>query len=288
MFIVSLVGTNRCRRFFVVALLSLLLTGCALPALNLITPHSGYERTADIAYGDKPRQMLDLYHPDEALQGAPTLIFFYGGSWQEGYKGGYRFVAQALSEAGYRVVVPDYRLYPQVRFPVFIEDGAAAVQWAVNAGLATDGLVLMGHSAGAHTAAMLALDERFLDNAGVSRELIRAWVGLSGPYDFLPLSDPDLIDIFGGATGVPHTQPITFVSADDPPALLIDGLDDTIVRPRNLPNLAGAYRQIGVEVETHRYEGVNHNDTVASFSVRLRDRSPGFEDTLSFLQRLQK
>ncbi len=286
MFLHALAGTWRYRPFLWLLPLTLLLGGCALPALNLITPHDGYERAADIAYGGQPRQTLDLYHPTEPEAGAPTLIFFYGGSWQEGYKGGYRFVAQALADAGYRVVVPDYRLYPEVTFPAFVEDGAAAVAWAVSEGLADDGLVLMGHSAGAHIAAMLALDEQYLNQAGVDRSHIRAWVGLSGPYDFLPLSDPDLIDLFGGADGIPQTQPINFVSADDPQALLIDGLDDTIVRPRNLPNLAEAYRQNGIPVQTHRYEGVNHNDTVASFSVRLRDRSPGFDDTLTYLRQL--
>lgn len=287
MFLLALVGTCRYRPFFWLIPLTVLLSGCALPALNLITPHSGYERIGDIAYGDQPRQTLDLYHPTEPYAGAPTLIFFYGGSWQEGYKGGYRFVAQSLSDAGYRVVIPDYRLYPEVRFPAFVEDGAAVVNWVVTQGLADNGLVLMGHSAGAHIAAMLALDDQYLDRAGVDRSLIMAWVGLSGPYDFLPLSSPDLIDIFGGSDEIPQTQPISFVSADDPPALLIDGLEDTIVRPSNLPNLAETYRQVGLQVQTHRYEGVNHNDTVASFSVRLRDRSPGFEDTLTYLRQLQ-
>ncbi|MEX2321053.1 MAG: alpha/beta hydrolase [Saccharospirillum sp.] len=281
------VGTRWYRSFLFLFPLTVLLSGCSLTALNLITPHDGYERTADIAYGDNLRQTLDLYHPTDPTAGAPTLVFFYGGSWQEGYKGGYRFVAQALSDAGYRVVIPDYRLYPEVRFPAFVEDGAAVVDWVVTEGLAEDGLVLMGHSAGAHIAAMLALDERFLEDAGVSPAYIRAWVGLSGPYDFLPLTDPDLIKIFGGSDVIPQSQPVNFVSTDDPPALLIDGLDDTIVRPRNLPNLAEVYRQLGVPVQTHRYEGVNHNDTVASFSIRLRDRSPGFDDTLVFLRQLQ-
>lgn len=287
MLLLDMAGTLRFRPFLLLFPFAMLLSGCALPALNLITPHDGYERTADIAYGDNPRQTLDLYHPTDPKAGAPTLIFFYGGSWQQGYKGGYRFVAQALSDAGYRVVIPDYRLYPEVRFPVFVEDGAAVVDWVVTEGLAEDGLVLLGHSAGAHIAAMLALDERFLEDAGVSPAYIRAWVGLSGPYDFLPLTDPDLINVFGGSDGIPQSQPVNFVSADDPPALLIDGLDDTIVRPRNLPNLAEAYRQVGVSVQTHRYEEVNHNGTVASFSIRLRARSPGFNDTLVFLRQLQ-
>jgi len=288
MAVLSLVGVGRHRRFFSLLSVLFLLSGCALPALDLITPRAGYERSVGLSYGEDPRQTLDVYLPVEPRDGAPTVVFFYGGSWQEGYKDGYRFLAQALTDIGYRVVVPDYRLYPQVRFPAFVEDGAAAVGWVVNEGLAQDGLVLIGHSAGAHIAAMLALDDRFLTAAGVSRSNITAWVGLSGPYDFLPLRSLDLIDIFGGAEGIPGTQPVNFVSPDDPPALLIDGLEDRIVRPNNLPSLAEAYSRAGVSVQTRRYEGVNHNDTVASFSVRLRSRSPAFDDTVAFLQHWQR
>lgn len=264
----------------------LMLAGCTLPALNLVTPNNGYELTSDVVYGDHERQRMDVYRPTEPLAGAPTVVFFYGGSWQWGYKEGYRFVAQALAEEGYRVVVPDYRLSPEVMFPAFIEDGAAAVARTVELNLADHGLVLMGHSAGAHTAAMLALDERYLADAGVDRRRVMAWIGLSGPYDFLPLQEQEFIDVFGAADGIPETQPVNFVSEEDPPALLIWGEDDSKVARRNIESLNAALRSADVPVQVRIYSKANHYDPLGAFSVRFRDLSPGFEDVMSYLNGL--
>lgn len=260
-----------------------LLSGCGLTALNLITPHSGYEREADLVYGPKPRQRLDIYHPTEPRDDAPVLVFFYGGGWNSGDKDAYRFVGQALAEAGYQVVIPDYRLYPEVRFPTFVEDGAAALAWLEARFDADQKIVVIGHSAGAHIAALLAMDERYAEASGFDRGRLTSWVGLSGPYDFLPLTDPLYINIFGAADGIPDSQPVTFASADDPAALLIYGNADSIVGARSIDQLTARLLAEDVPVQWHRYDGVNHNDTVASFSVRLRDRSPAFADTLEFL-----
>ncbi|WP_158269417.1 alpha/beta hydrolase [Saccharospirillum sp. MSK14-1] len=262
---------------------TLVLSGCGLPALNLITPHSGYEREKDLAYGPLPRQRLDLYHPIDARADAPMLVFFYGGGWNSGDKEAYRFVAQALAEAGYAVAIPDYRLYPEVTFPAFVEDGAAALAWLENRLEDDQSMVLIGHSAGAHIAALLAMDERYAQTAGFDRQRLQSWVGLSGPYDFLPLTDELYINIFGAADGIPDSQPVTFASADDPPALLIYGNDDEVVGARSIDQLTARLLADDVPVTAHRYDGVNHIDTVASFSVRLRDRAPAFADTLEFL-----
>lgn len=260
-----------------------LLSGCGLPALNLITPYSGYERETDLAYGPEPRQTLDFYHPTRPRADAPVLVFFYGGGWNSGAKGYYRFVGQALAEAGYPVVIPDYRLYPEVRFPGFVEDGAAALAWLERRLDDEQNIVLIGHSAGAHIAALLAMDERYAEASGFDRGRLNSWVGLSGPYDFLPLTDPLYIDIFGAADGIPASQPVTFASADDPAALLIYGNADRVVGARSIDQLTARLLAEEVPVQAHRYDGVNHNDTVASFSVRLRERSPAFADTLEFL-----
>ncbi|GGX66612.1 alpha/beta hydrolase [Saccharospirillum salsuginis] len=265
---------------------ALLLAGCTLPALNLVTPDNGYTLTSDVEYGDHERQRMDVYRPTEPLTGAPTVVFFYGGSWQWGYKEGYRFVAQALAEEGYRVVVPDYRLNPEVMFPAFIEDGAAAVARAVELNLGDNGLVLMGHSAGAHTAALLALDERYLVAADVDRSRVTAWIGLSGPYDFLPLQAQEFINVFGAADGIPETQPVNFVSEDDPPALLIWGEDDSKVARRNIESLSEALRSADVPVQVRIYAEANHYDPIGAFSVRFRDLSPGFADVMSYLNGL--
>lgn len=272
--------------FWVTLTTASLITGCTLPALNLVTPDNGYSLTSNIEYGDHPRQRLDVYQPTRALANAPTVVFFYGGSWQWGYKEGYRFVAQALAEAGYRVVIPDYRLHPEVSFPAFIEDGAQAVARIADMGLADHGLVLMGHSAGAHTAAMLALDDHYLTEAGVARNTVDAWIGLSGPYDFLPLQEAVFVDIFGAVDGIPETQPVTFVSPDDPPALLIWGEEDDKVSRRNIESLSGALREAGVPVRARVYPEANHYDPIGAFSVRFRSLSPGFDDVVGYLSDL--
>src|SRR4051794_11872106 len=143
-------------------LLALSLTGCTkFDALNATIPHFGYARTADIAYGNAPRQRLDVYRPcsvDQDFPSAPVVIFFYGGYWQGGSKSEYFFAAQGLVSKGFVTVMPDSRISPDVVFPAFVEDGATAVRW-VHDHIAQFGgdpnrVYLMGHSAGAHIAAM--------------------------------------------------------------------------------------------------------------------------------------
>src|SRR3712207_3414863 len=122
-----------------------------------------------------------------------VVVFFYGGRWESGDRGDYLFAAQGLVSQGFVAVVPDYRLHPEVGFAGFMADGAAAVRWVRDniAGFGGDPaqIFLMGHSAGAHIAALLALDERWLADQGLPRGTVRGAIGLAGPYDFLPLSD---------------------------------------------------------------------------------------------------
>src|SRR6185436_16972353 len=155
----------------------------------------------------------------------------------------YLFVGQALAARGIATIVADYRLYPEVRFPAFVEDGAAATRWAADK-VGADRLFLMGHSAGAEIASLLAADTPYLAAAGVERMQLRGFIGLSGPYDFLPLKSRRLIDIFGGANR-PEIEAITFARAPLPPALLIHGEADTTVYPRNSRSLAEAWRRAG-------------------------------------------
>ena len=124
----------------------------------------------------------------------------------------------------------------------------------------------MGHSAGAHIATLLALDERYLAAAGVPRLRIAGVIGLSGPYDFLPLSDADTRDMFGPPPAYVQSQPIHFVRADAPPMLLEQGEADETVKPHNAKNLAAALRAQGVAVTLRLYPTLRHADTVASLS----------------------
>jgi acetyl esterase/lipase len=265
-----------------------LLPGCS-PAnlLNGTVSSAGFRKVSDIAYGRDPRQRLDLYLPDNPDPQRRVLVFFYGGSWNKGHKADYLFVGQALASAGFVVVIPDYRLSPRPRFPGFVEDGASAMRW-VQDNIAAHGgdaarLFIAGHSAGAHIALMLASATPYLRAAGFERTRLRGVIGISGPYDFLPITSPEVRDVFAGSEPA-STQPINFVASGLPPALLLHGDADDTVFLRNSQRLGAAWKAAGNEVEEKIYRGVGHISTVAAFSGLLRERAPSLADTVAFLR----
>ncbi|GJE27362.1 alpha/beta hydrolase [Methylobacterium organophilum] len=266
------------------------LGGCSPLALfDALGPRDAGGRLArqDAAYGEDPRQRLDVFVPVAGPRHAPVLVFFYGGSWKSGSKDDYAFAAQALAAQGFVTVVPDYRLYPKARFPDFLDDGAAAVAW-VHDNIADYGgdpkrIVLAGHSAGAYNAVMLGLDPRYLRRAGVDPRVIRAVAGLSGPYDFLPFDHKTSIDVFGAAEDPAQTQPVTFAGPHSPPAFLASGDGDTVVRPRNTQSLAGRLRAARVPVQERLYAGLDHADTLLALSVTFRSKAPALAEMTAFL-----
>ncbi len=242
----------------------------------------------DQAYGDKARQTLDVYAPRQIDASRPIAVFLYGGGWEKGRKWDYGWVAQALAARGFVVVLPDYRLYPDVRFPDFLRDNAKAVRWAVDHAGAYGGdpnrIVLLGHSAGAYNAVMLGLDPSYLEAAGVDPSHIRAVAGIAGPYDFLPLT-PDMDGVFGHASDVALTQPLNFVRPDAPPMLLVTGDADVVVDPANTTVLARALGSAGASVQEKHYPNVGHNEIMAAMSRPFRDRVPVLSDISDFLMR---
>ncbi len=278
-------------------LLALLLLPLSAPAcsplktFDALVPKDGGARLAErgIAYGTDPRQTLDVYVPKATGTERPVVVFIYGGSWSSGTRDGYRFVGRALAAQGFVVVIPDYRLVPQVRFPGFVEDGAAAVRWAeTNAKrFGGDGarIVLMGHSAGAHIAALLALDERWL---GADRRAVKGFVGLAGPYDFLPLDPGAAQNALGNWPRPAETQPITYAGAGDPPVLLLAGADDTTVKPRNSTALAETLTAAGVDATVTIYPKVGHIGIVTALSEPFRGKAPVLADTAAFVQRVTR
>jgi acetyl esterase/lipase len=268
------------------------LTGCtSLQMLNATVSHRGYVRTTDIAYGPDPRQKLDVYLQKKISPDAKVVIFFYGGSWRDGSKTDYRFIAQALTSRGFIVVLPDYRVYPAVIFPGFVEDGASAVRW-VRDNISTYGgdtnhLYLMGHSAGSHIAALLTLDAHYLKNVGLDRNVIRATAALSGPYDFTP--NPWDRPVFGMATNQtaidPKIEPITFVDGKEPPMLLVQGLRDKIVAPSNAVNLAARIREMGGEVEYITYSKLGHASVVVALAWPYQWLAPVLKDVTDYFNR---
>ncbi len=277
------------RRLGLAAIAASLTTACSpLSLFATLSPKDPAMTSArDVAFGPDPRQRLDVYAPKGARV-APVVMFFYGGSWDTGRRQDYNWVGKALASRGFVTVIADYRLYPEVRFPGFLEDGALATRWAVDHAAQFGGdptrIALVGHSAGAYNAAMLALDTRYLTAAGVDPRRVKAFAGLSGPYDFLPLTDPIAIRTFGEAKDLPATQPTRFVRADAPATFLATGEKDTYVFPRNTVRLAKALREVGVTVEERHYPEVDHVNMVLALSRPLRGRAPVFEEMVAFLK----
>jgi acetyl esterase/lipase len=252
--------------------------------LNWATPRSGYRLEADIAYGDLPRQMLDVYHPSEPRNApAPVVVFFYGGAWSSGDRGDYRFVGQALARAGVTVVIPDYRLRPEAAFPAFLDDGAKAVRWTELHVAGEGGFFLMGHSAGAYNAMMLALDRRYGAAAGVDPARIRGAVGLAGPYDF-ELRTPSLQSVFGAAPDFSETQPVKFAASGAPPILLVTGDEDATVRPENSRSLARHLAAAGSPVALREIPGLGHMGVLLHLSPLWAPRGALREEIIRFFE----
>lgn len=241
----------------------------------------------DLAYGAHARQKLDLFAPNGDGPW-PVVTFFYGGGWNSGSKDQYGWVAQALAAQGFLVALPDYRLVPEVRFPDFIQDAAAATahvrRIAGDHGGQANQLAVGGHSAGAHLAMMVALDPRYLDAAGAPGALQAAF-GLSGPYEFLPFDVASSINAFGQAPDPRQTQPVTFASAEAPPLWLGHGTDDRTVHAEDSELLAEAVNAAGGRAELALYPGVDHATTIAAFSPLFRSRVPTLADATAFLRR---
>ena len=278
------------RRFGLFAIGLLALAGCAkVDILNALIPTGGVTITRDVAYGEGARHKLDIYVPKNVVANAPVIVFFYGGTWQTGAKGDYLFAAQALASTGAIVVVPDYRVYPEVTFPGFLDDGAAAVAWTFRNiaayGGDTRSIFLAGHSAGAYIAITLALDRDYLGRSGMPDTKLAGAIGISGPYDFLPLTRPDVKAIFEVVPDMSVTQPITYARADAPPMLLVTSSGDTEVEPKNAINLTKRLKELGAPVEFRDYPGLTHENVAMALSVPFRGKAPVLADSAAFLHR---
>ena len=273
-----------------IVLAGLVLSGCSpLTAFNALTPADGGAELAQsgVAYGPHPRQMLDVYKPTSQSGPRPVVVVLYGGSWNSGRRQDYAFLGRALASRGFIAVIADYRLVPEIRFPVFIEDAALAVVWAhknaQNLGGDANRLFLFGHSAGAYIAAMVALDAQYLKAAGAGPSIIKGVAALSGPYDFLPLDVESTKAAFGQAADLSLTQPVNFVTAAAPPMFLATGADDTTVRPRNTKALAEKLSRAGVQVSTRYYPDISHVGIMLALSRPFRTKAPVLDDVAEFI-----
>jgi len=256
-------------------------------ALTLMAP-GGIPSQHGVVYAPGDRGKLDVYRPPRAQPGAPIAVFIYGGTWQSGNRGFYRFVGATLASQGIVTIIPDYRLYPEVNYPDFLRDNARAVRWArdhaAELGADPSRLFLVGHSAGAYNAVMLGVDGRWLGEVGMDpgRD-IAGVVGWAGPYDFLPLRDEKLKAIFGPPAGLANTQPITHASAGGPPLLLLAGSADKEVDPGNSTRMAAAVTAKGGQARAKIYPGIGHVGILGAILEAFRHRAPTLADTVDFI-----
>lgn len=242
----------------------------------------------DIAYADGDRHRLDVYAPRSRSEANPVLVFFYGGGWDSGAKADFAWVGAAMARRGYVVVIPDYRIYPEVIWPKFLEDNAAAVRWTRDHVASYGGdpstLVLMGHSAGAYNAVTLVIDRRWLAGAGMDfRYGIRAAIGLSGPYDFLPLDRRRLKIIFGPEERLPDTQPINHVDGAAAPVLLLTGDRDDVVDPPESDRLAVKIHENRGSASVVHYPLLDHSGTLDAIAGPPDPTAPVLNDISCFI-----
>jgi acetyl esterase/lipase len=289
------------RRTGLLAAALALLTGCSPTAvLNTLVSRSSYRSEPDLPYGAGPRHRLDVYHPvrtasqPSAAPGAdaarpPIVVFFYGGNWSSGERADYRFVGESLASAGALTVIPDYRLTPEVRYPDFLHDSAAALAWVFEHAEALGGdpqrVYVMGHSAGAYNAAMLALDARWTSTpADPGRPPLAGFIGIAGPYDFLPIGLPDTQFAFRWPDTPRDTQPVEHVSARAPRTLLIAALKDDLVDPtRNTVRLGERLLAVGAPVTVRLLDSVNHVTVIAAMANPLTFLAPVRGEVLRFV-----
>lgn len=265
----------------------IVIAGAGAAALTLrpelfsaLVADGGVKTERGLAYGPHPRHRLDVYHP-AANGNRRTVVFIHGGGWRSGERAIYRFAGAALASRGFTAVVPDYRLFPQATFPDWVEDAALVYDWA-RRNLPGCPPAIMGHSAGAHTAALLAYDRRYVDRLGAPQP--SAFVGLAGPYSFDPVTWPTTKDIFAGANPA-NARPANFARGDAPPSLLIHGADDEDVRLYNLRDMEAALRAAGATVETRIPDGIGHIGLVLTLSQPFRWRAPTLEAAAAFVRR---
>lgn len=277
------------RRSLVAAMGSGSLAACSpLAAINAVLPADQGAKLAvrDIPYGADPRQRLDVYVPDKLSARAPVMMFCYGGGWDNGAKDDYGFVGRAFASRGFVTVLPDYRLVPQVRFPDFLHDCAAAMRWVQDNSAAYGGdpgqVHLGGHSAGAYNVMMIALDRRYGARAGVRPRLLRSVSGLAGPYDFLPLDDARTTAAFGQYPRLAETQPINLVGRDAPRVFIATGDADTTVLPRNTYALGTTLKAAGATVAVKTYPGIGHPGILLALGKSFRGNAPVLDDIVRF------
>lgn len=265
----------------------LITAGLVLLFTIMLYLYHSYGVTRDISYGNDPRQKMDLYHPQNALARDTLVVFVYGGAWRSGSKEYYTYMGKYFAQHGYVTLIPNYRLFPQVQFPDFISDIAQAIKKTESLDTVSyTNIVLVGHSAGAHTAALLSIDSSYFRDYDIQKN-ISGLIGLSGPYD-LPLNE-ELTPIFDtGRTDIDQTNAVTLVAdaISAPPILLLHGSDDVRVSTRHTDRFTKALTKKGHMVHTFYLPNYGHIATAIAFLPVVNYFTKASEHTTTFLRNL--
>jgi acetyl esterase/lipase len=242
-------------------------TSAGFAIANYPVDKSALTISTDIAYGNKTAQKLDIYKAKDAGKNLPVIVFFYGGGYSDGSKDAYPFLAEHFTKQGYIVAIPDYSKYPDVKFPAFVEDGAKAINWVAENigeyGGNDDKIIVIGHSAGAHIAALLNYDESY-----GAQDKIKAFVGLAGPYHFKPVAEK-YKKIFGPPENYKNMYVDNFVDGNEPPALLLWGTDDDLVGKQNIDILTQAVEEKSGKIQSVTLPDISHISIISAFTEIL-------------------
>ena len=253
-----------------------------LGLINALARSGRYELQSDVRYGVKNRNTLDYYRCEHE-EPRPTILFFYGGGWQSGEKKNYRFVADTLTYYGYNVVIPNYRLYPLVRFAQIQEDSVNATQWVLENVSADQPIYIMGHSAGAQLGALLCLNKSLLDSSQGLDQRIGGFIGLAGPYDFYPFTEDEHWDLFSPEESYTDSQAVNFVRVDCPPMYLLHGENDNRIRRGHSKSLMEKVQAVGGRATREVYSDTGHVDIILQLARIYRRSSPVVRDIVRFL-----
>jgi len=244
--------------------------GVAYTSLENIPYHPESETTVDDYL--KERCVLDLYSPVD-MKGFPTVVWFHGG----GLTGGEKFFPDALKEQGMAVVAVNYRLYPKIKAPVYIEDAAAAVAWVFNNIAAYGGdpelIFISGHSAGGYLTSMVGLDPSWLKKHDIDANRIAGLIPFSG-HTITHFTVRKERGIEGTQPVVDELAPLFHVRKDAPPLLLITGDREMEMMGRYEEN---AYLERMMKVvghpDTRLYEmdGYGHNMLLPAYPLLIKE-----------------
>ena len=269
----------------ILSAISVLAAACTpVGFLNGITPSSSYSLAKDLPYGKLDRQKLDIYRAENPKHYSPVIVYIHGGSWEDGSKDIYKFLGDGFAREGYDVVVPNYRLYPNVIFPDFVEDAALAIAF-VAARYPSRPLSIIGHSAGGHTVTLLGTDGSYLENAGVDMcTTVSSIVGFAAPTGAYPMTDEPFITIFPERFGG-KDAPLNNVDSPSPPMFLMNGGKDTTVGPKNSEELAAAINARGGTAVYKLYPELNHSDPAKVMSKYFDGDSSLKVDVIDFIDK---